>query len=149
MEATLNATSTVTTPSTVSPRAGARVWTGRVLGTLLTLFLLVDAVGKILELRPYMEGTAKAGFPLGAVLPIGVVLLACTLLYAVPRTALVGAVLLTAYLGGATCAHVRLEQPFVFPIVFGILVWASLYLRSDKARGVIRSALGIGEGEKR
>lgn len=136
----------ILTPSNVSAparAAGAKVWTGRVLGTLVTLFLLVDAVGKILLLKPYLEGTAKAGFPVGAVLPIGVVLLVCTILYAVPRTALVGAVLLTAYLGGATATHVRLEQPFFAPVVFGILVWASLYMRSERARDVVRSALGL------
>jgi hypothetical protein len=123
--------------------AGAKVWTGRVLGTLVTLFLLVDAVGKILLLKPYLEGTAKAGFPVGAVLPIGVVLLVCTILYTVPRTALLGAVLLTAYLGGATATHVRLEQPFFAPVVFGVWVWASLYMRSERARAVVRSALGL------
>ncbi|HEY1691045.1 MAG TPA: DoxX family protein [Polyangiaceae bacterium] len=130
-------------PATRARAAGAALWTGRVLGALVTLFLLVDAGGKILELRPYMEGTAKAGFPLGTVLPMGLVLLACTVLYAVPRTALLGAVLLTAYLGGATATHVRLEQAYVFPVVFGVLVWVSLYLRSAHAREVIRSALGI------
>jgi hypothetical protein len=136
----------ILTPPTVSARAvGAKVWTGRVLGTLVTLFLLVDAIGKILLLKPYLEGTAKAGFPVGAVLPIGVVLLVCTILYAVPRTALVGAVLLTAYLGGATATHVRLEQPFVAPVVFGILVWLSLYLRNEHARAVVRHALSLGE----
>jgi hypothetical protein len=139
---------TILTPSTVSTvptrAAGAKVWTGRVLGTLVTLFLLVDAAGKILLLKPYLEGTAKAGFPVGDVLPIGVVLLACTLLYAAPRTALVGAVLLTAYLGGATATHVRLQQSFIAPVVFGVLVWVSLYMRSERARVVLRGALGLG-----
>ena len=132
----------LTRPNTVPP-AGAKVWTGRALGTLVTLFLVVDAIGKILLLKPYLEGTAKAGFPVGAVLPIGAVLLVCTILYAVPRTALVGAVLLTAYLGGATATHVRLEQPFVFPVAFGVLVWLSLYLRNERARAVLRGALGL------
>jgi hypothetical protein len=120
----------------VSP-SGKQIWTGRVIAVLLVLFLLVDAMGKVLRLAPYVEGTARVGFPDGALVPLGVVLLACTLLYAIPRTAVAGAVLLTAYLGGATATHVRMGEPFVFPVVFGVLVWAAVYLRDRRLRTAI------------
>ncbi len=100
------------------------------------MFLFVDAAGKILRLAPYVEGTAKVGFPPGALVPLGLVLLVCTALYVIPRTALLGAVLLTGYFGGAIATHVRMGEPFVFPLVFGILAWASLYLRDARVRGL-------------
>jgi len=113
------------------------LWTARILGALIVLFLLVDALGKILRLAPYVEGTAKVGYPAGALVPLGLVLLASTLLYVVPRTAVLGAVLLTAYFGGAVATHVRMEQPFWMPIVFGILVWGCLYLRDERVRALL------------
>lgn len=108
-----------------------------ILGSLLVLFLLVDAAGKILRLAPYVEGTAKVGYPDGCLVPLGIVLLASTILYVVPRTAILGAVLLTGYLGGATATHVRMEQPFIFPVVFGILLWGCLYLRDERVRALL------------
>jgi hypothetical protein len=119
------------------PSAGKKIWTGRVLATLVTLFLLLDAAGKILRLAPYVQGTARVGYPDASIVPIGLVLLASTVLYAVPRTAIFGALLLTAYLGGATATHVRIGEPFYFPVVFGVLVWASLYLRNGRLRALL------------
>jgi hypothetical protein len=139
MEATITpATSAVHTPAT-AVSAGKKVWTGRVIATLLVLFLAVDAAGKILRLAPYVEGTARVGFSPGVLVPLGIVLAVCTLLYAVPRTAVLGAVLLTGYLGGATATHVRLGEPFVFPVVFGMLLWVSLLLRDARLRDLVRS----------
>lgn len=115
----------------------ASIWTARILGALLILFLLADGAGKVLRLAPYVEGTAKVGYPAGCVVPLGFVLLASTTLYAIPRTAVLGAILLTAYLGGATATHVRLGQPFVFPIVFGVIVWGCLYLRDERLRSLL------------
>jgi hypothetical protein len=117
--------------------SGARTWTGRVLATLVILFLLVDAAGKVLRLAPYVEGTVRAGFPADSVVPIGLVLLVCTVLFAIPRTTVLGGLFLTAYLGGATATHVRLGQPFVFPVLFGVVVWASLLLRDERLRGLL------------
>lgn len=104
---------------------------------LVILFLLVDAAGKILRLAPYVEGTAKVGYPPGSLVPLGIVLLVSTLLYAIPRTAVLGAILLTGYLGGAVATHVRMEQPFVVPVVLGILVWGCLYLRDARLREIL------------
>jgi len=117
--------------------ANASLWTARIVGTLLALFLLVDAVGKILRLSPYVEGTAKVGYPDGSLVPLGLVLLASTLLYVIPRTAVLGAVLLTGYLGGATATHVRMGQPFLFPVIFGVLLWGCLYLRDARVRALL------------
>jgi hypothetical protein len=136
MEATIPSASAVHAPAA---SAGKKVWTGRVIATLLVLFLAVDAAGKLLRLAPYVEGTARVGFSPGVLVPLGVVLAVCTLLYAVPRTAVLGAVLLTGYLGGATATHVRLGEPFVFPVVFGVLLWVSLLLRDARLRDFVRS----------
>jgi hypothetical protein len=132
MEATLNR------PAESSSRAeNTKIWTARVLGALVSLFLIVDGAGKVMRLAPYVEGTAKVGYPPGCLVPLGLVLLASTLLYAIPRTAVLGAILLTGYLGGATATHVRMGQPFVFPIVFGVIVWACLYLRDERIRSLL------------
>jgi hypothetical protein len=115
----------------------ARLWTARVVGALLTLFLVVDGAGKVLRLAPYVEGTAKVGYPDGTLVPLGLVLLACTAVYAIPRTAVLGAILLTGYLGGATATHVRMGQPYFFPVVFGVLLWACLWVRDARVRTLL------------
>ncbi len=126
-----------------SPRAAnTKLWTARILGALVILFLLVDGAGKVLRLGPYVEGTAKVGYPDGCLVPLGLVLLASTLLYAIPRTAVLGAILLTGYLGGATATHVRLSQPFFIPVLFGVIVWACLYLRDERIRSLLPFATG-------
>jgi hypothetical protein len=116
--------------------ATALTWTARVLGGLVSLFLLVDGAGKVLRLAPYVEGTARVGYPASSLVPLGLVLLACTILYLVPRTAVLGAVLLTGYLGGAVATHVRMSEPFVFPVVFGVLIWACLCVRDGRVRAI-------------
>lgn len=123
-----------------TPKAGpfrGSLWTARILGTLVVLFLLMDAVGKILRLAPYVEGTARVGYSPSVLVPLGLVLLASTILYAVPRTAVLGAILLTGYLGGATATHVRIGEPFIMPVVFGIIVWGCLYLRDERLRSLL------------
>jgi hypothetical protein len=93
---------------------------------------------KLMKAAPAMEGTAKLGYPLSEVFPIGIVLLACVILYVIPRTAVLGAILLTGYLGGATATMVRVQDPwFLFPVVFGALVWLGLWLRDDRLRALI------------
>ena len=90
---------------------------------LCAAFLLVDATGKLLMLAPYVEGTRHVGYPIGVIRPLGVVLALSTLLHLFPRTQLFGALLLTAYLGGATATHVRIGQPFWFPVAMGAILW--------------------------
>ncbi len=135
---------TFTPPAEARARASrAGLWTSRILGSLLVLFLLVDAAGKVLRLAPYVEGTARVGYPDGCLVPLGLVLLASTLLYAAPRTAVLGAVLLTGYLGGATATHVRMGQPFVVPVVFGVLLWLCLWLRDPRVRALFQVARSV------
>ena len=113
------------------------VWIGRVLSGLVVAFLLVDALGKLLELAPVLEGTARLGYPLEVVRPLGVVLGLCTLLHAIPRTRLVGALLLTAYLGGAVATHVRTGTPFWFAVAMGVILWIGLALRDSRLRALV------------
>ena len=140
----------MTAPPPASPaapsigRAGVR--TGQVLTALLTLFLLVDSVTKLVQLAPVVEATQEMGFPAASVPVIGGVLLTCLVLYLLPRTAVLGAVLLTGYLGGAVCAQLRIEAPLfstlLFPVYIGVVVWVALYLRSAALRTLVRSSLG-------
>ena len=124
-------------------RAATR--TGYVLTALLTLFLLFDSVTKLSQLPMVVEATQQMGFPVSSVPVIGGVLLACLVLYLVPRTAVLGAVLLTGYLGGAVCAQMRIEAPLfshtLFPVYVGIVVWVALYPRSAALRALVRTSL--------
>jgi hypothetical protein len=128
---------TMTNSTASHDSGGGALWTARVLGTFVILFLLVDGAGKVLRLAPYVEGTAKVGYPAGSLVPLGLVLLACTILYAIRRTAALGAILLTAYLGGAVATHVRMGQPFIIPLIFGVIVWGCLYLRDERIRALL------------
>lgn len=123
-----------------SPSRAAR-WTGRVLSALPAAFLLLDAVMKFVKPEPVLKGTVELGFSESVILPLGVVLLASTLLYLVPRTAVLGAILLTGYLGGAVCTHVRVGNPLfshvLFPVYLGVLLWLGLYLRDRRVRALL------------
>lgn len=114
------------------------MWAGRIISVLIVLFMLFDATIKLLRVPAAIEGTVGLGYPAGVVLPIGIVALVCVVLYAIPRTAVLGAILLTGYFGGATATQVRVQDIwFVMPIVLGILVWAGLYLRDEGLRALI------------
>lgn len=119
----------------------ARLWTGRVLSGLIIAFLALDAVMKFVQPEPVVKGTLEVGFPLTAILPLGVILLGSVILYAIPRTAVLGAILLTAYLGGAVATHVRMSAPLfshtLFPVYFGIALWGGLYLRNPRIAAML------------
>lgn len=127
-------------PNTPTPTRGstATVWAGRALSALPVLFLLFDGIAKVMRLPPVLEGTAKLGYPLTVVVPLGLTLLACTVLYAIPRTSMLGAILLTGYLGGAVASHVRVGDPLfshaLFPTYFAVLIWGGLFLRDARLR---------------
>ncbi len=110
-----------------------RIRIGRILTGAAVLFLTVDAVLKLLELPPVVEGSAKLGYPPSTVFGMGAVLLACVVTHVIPRTAVLGAVLLTGYLGGAIATHVRVGDPFLthtlFPVYVAALIWGGLHLR--------------------
>jgi len=122
-------------PRSLTPVASrAQVWTGRVLTGLIVAFLVLDATGKLIPLAPVIEGTQRLGYAVEIIRPLGVVLAVSTLLHVLGRTQLLGAVLLTAYLGGATATLVRAGMPFWFPVAMGALLWISYYLRSPRLR---------------
>jgi hypothetical protein len=126
----------VTQTAAVSKKA---LWTGRIITGWVVLFMLFDGVVKVIKLAPAMDGTARLGYPLSLVVPIGIVELLCVVAYIVPRTSILGAILLTGYLGGATATQVRLEDPwFVFPVAVGVLVWVGLLLRDARLRSLVR-----------
>lgn len=115
-------------------------WTGFVLSGLPALFLLVDAVMKLIKPAPVVEATVQLGYPESVILPLGIVLLACTILYLIPRTSGLGAILLTGYLGGAVATHVRVNGgafPILFPVILGVLIWGGLYLRDIRLRALV------------
>jgi hypothetical protein len=118
--------------------------TGQMISLVAAAFLLFDAIIHMLAIEPVVESFTELGFPDWQALPVGVVELACVALYAIPRTSILGAILLTGYLGGAVCAHFRAESPLLsttlFPVYVGIAVWAGLYLRDEKVRALIRGA---------
>lgn len=113
----------------------ARLWTGRVLTTLVTLFLLFDAYGKFAKPPQVTEAFGRLGFSAAWSVDIGAILLVCTVLYAIPRTTVLGALILTGYLGGAVAIQWRVGNPVfetIFPILFAVLMWAGVFLRDDR-----------------
>jgi hypothetical protein len=127
LEEKLMQTDVGTTP--ISKKA---LWAGRIIGGLPALFLIVDALMKLLKPAPVVEATVKLGYSESVILPLGIVLLISTVLYLVPRTAILGAILLTGYLGGAVATHVRAGEglfPIFFPVIFGVLLWVGLWLQ--------------------
>jgi hypothetical protein len=116
------------------------LWTGRVISTLSVLFLLMDGVMKLVKPAIVVETTRQLGYPESTIVGIGILLLASTVLYIIPRTAILGAILLTGYLGGAVATHVRVSAgwfPIIFPVIMGVLVWGGIYLRDERLRALI------------
>lgn len=114
-------------------------WAGRIISGLPALFLLVDGAMKLVKPAPVVEATVNLGYPESVIIPIGVVLLICTILYLIPKTSVLGAILLTGYLGGAVATHVRTGESLfsiVFPVIFGVLLWLGLYLRDTRLRAL-------------
>jgi hypothetical protein len=122
------------------PVSKGRLWAGRIISGLAALFLLLDGVMKLVKPAPVVEATVKLGYPESVIVPLGIVLLTCTVVYLFPRTSVLGAILLTGYLGGAVATHVRVGEgwfPVFFPIIMGLLLWGGLYLRDDRLRALI------------
>jgi hypothetical protein len=136
----------MTTQTSVKPIgnqtiSGAQIWTGRILSTLAVLFFVVDGGMKLANPAVVVKATTQLGYPESDIVGIGVLLLACTLLYVVPRTSILGAILLTGYLGGAIASQVRVQASWfnvVFALVFACMVWGGLWLRDIRVRGFLR-----------
>jgi hypothetical protein len=118
-----------------------RPWAGIIVSALPVLFLLMDAVGKLLKPEPVVSGTLELGYSENVIVPLGITLLISVILYAVPVTSVLGAILLTGYLGGAVATHVRVGNPLathvLFPIYIGVLLWLGLYLRDMRIRELL------------
>jgi hypothetical protein len=113
------------------------VWTGRILSALPVLLLLFSAVLKFMKPPAVTEGFQKLGYPDNTLLPLGFVELICTVLYVIPQTSVLGAILVTAYLGGATATHLRVGEPFFGPIILGMIAWLGLFLRDRRLRSLL------------
>jgi hypothetical protein len=122
-----------TNPS--APVSKGALWSGRIMSALPVLLLLMSAVMKIAQTAEVVKGFAD--WPAGSAVAIGVLELTCTALYLIPRTAVLGAILLAAYLGGATAVSVRMGVNFTMPVVCGVLVWGGLWLRDPRLRVLI------------
>jgi DoxX-like protein len=123
---------TQTTP--VSKKA---LWAGYIMSALPVLMLLLSGVMKLVKPAPVMQGFAHFGFPESLILPLGILELACTVIYLIPSTSVLGAILLTGYLGGATVTNLRVGDSSIFPVIMGVLIWGGLFLRDQRLRALI------------
>ena len=116
-------------------------WAGRVMTALPVVFLLFDSVIKLIRIDPVVQSFTELGYPVDLAVGIGIVELVCLLVYLIPRTSLLGAILLTGYLGGAVATHVRVGSPWfthvLFPIYVAALLWGGIYLREDRLRALV------------
>jgi hypothetical protein len=121
------------------PVSPGMLWTGRIMSTLPALFLLFGGVMDLLKPPSVVAGTLKMGYPESIIFGLGIVVLACTILYLLPRTSVLGAILLTGYLGGAVATHVRIQdfRSVPIPVVFAALLWGGLYLRDSRLRALL------------
>ncbi|MGH7558755.1 MAG: DoxX family protein [Gemmatimonadota bacterium] len=124
-----------------APLSNKRLWAGRILSALPVLFLLWDSAMKLVKPSVVVDSFARLGYPQGIAVEIGILQLVCVAFYVVPRTSVLGAILLTGYLGGAVATHVRVEDPLfshvLFPAYMGVLLWAGLYLREVRLHPLI------------
>jgi len=128
-------------PAPVSKKTS---WPGLVISALPALFLLFDGVTKLIKTADVVETTVRLGYAESVILGLGVVLTACTVIYVIPRTAVLGAILLTGYLGGAVATHVRAGSgpfPILFPVIIGALLWGGLFLRDERISGYLQSGI--------
>jgi DoxX-like family len=129
------------TDSKAASSKTTRFWAGWIMSGVVLLFLLFDGVTKLILIAPVVEATKQIGYPEDLVRPIGVVVLICAVLYFIPRTAILGAILLTGLLGGAIASKMRVEAPLFSSVLFGVyvgvLAWGGLYLREERLRALI------------
>jgi DoxX-like family len=125
----------------MAPVPKGKLWAGRIMSALPALFLVMDGVMKLAKPDFVVKATVQLGYPESVIFGLGIVVLVCVILYIVPRTAVLGAILLTGYLGGAVATHVRVGDPLfshsLFPVYFAVLLWGGLYLREERLRALI------------
>ena len=113
------------------------VWVGRVISGLVSLLFAMSAFMKVRGGPEVMQGMAHLGLPESLIVPLAIVEISCVVIYAIPATSVLGAILLTGYIGGAICTHLRVGDPFFMQIGFGIFVWLGLYLREERLKELI------------
>jgi len=123
------------TPS--APASKKMYWAGWVVTILPVLMLFFSASMKFIQPEGMQEGLDKMGWKADVMLALGIVEIACTIIYLIPQTSVLGAILLTGYLGGATATHARVGEPFIFPVLLGVLVWLGIYLRCGRLRAIL------------
>ena len=115
-----------------------RLWAGRIISAIPVLLLLFSGVMKLMKPAPVLQGFAHYGYPESLIVGIGILEIACTVVYAIPRTSILGAILVTAYLGGATATNVRVGDPaVVMTVLLGVLAWVGLYLRDNRLSALV------------
>jgi hypothetical protein len=123
------------------------IWIGRMLSGLAALALFADSLGKLVQAQPVIDGTLALGYPRDSVFTLGVILFTCVVAYVVPRTSILGAILLTAYLGGAVATHVRVESPLfthvLAPTYVAVFLWGGLLLRDVRLRAFLPWGKGV------
>ena len=117
--------------------SGKIVWVGRGISVLVSLLFVASAVMKLLGIAEVQQGMAQLGLPASMILPLGILELSCAVVYLIPPTSVLGAILLTGYIGGAMCTHWRVGDPFFLHVGLGILVWLGLYLREERLKALI------------
>ncbi len=120
-----------------APVSNKMLWTGRIVSALPVLLMVFTGAFGMLKPAVAVPGFVRYGYPEKLLLPICIVEIACAIVYVIPRTSVLGAILLTGYLGGATVTHVRVGEPFYLPVIVGVLVWGGFYLRDDRLRALI------------
>jgi DoxX-like protein len=131
----------VQSASQTAPVSKKRLWAGRILSGIAVLFLLFDGVIKVMVIPPVVESMARLGWPVGLAPGLGILEVLLIVVYLIPRTSILGAILLTGYLGGAVATHVRVGDPLfthtLFPIYVAVLLWGGLFLRDARVRTLI------------
>ena len=127
--------------SPTAPVSKQWLWAGRIMGGVVVLFLLFDSVIHLLRIAPVVAAFAQLGYPVSVARALGVLELVCVVLYLIPRTSVLGAILLAGYLGGAVATQLRIDSPLfstvLFPVYVGVILWGALYLRDDRLRALI------------
>jgi DoxX-like family len=113
------------------------VWTGRGISILVSLVFMMSSLMKFRGGAEVTQGMAHLGLPESLIVPLAILEMSCVVLYLVPATSVLGAILLTGYIGGAICAHVRVGDPFFLQIAIGVLIWLGLYLREERLKPLI------------
>ena len=117
--------------------SGKIVWTGRVITVLVSLLFLFSAAMKFMGGAEVKEGMAHLGLPESMIIPLGILEAACTVIYLIPATSVLGAILIAGYIGGAICTHWRVGDPFLPQVAVGLVIWLGIYLREPRLKALI------------